>query len=170
MDTSDSAADGLAEISRSLWQLRGMLGRLKYQLTVQDMVMDGPDQSAIRLAVDDVQSTVEEIEKLEARRNALVVEVTEALGLPPNATLQNLVEAAPAPYDEILREHRDAFLTVATEIATMSRGSRGRAERGVQMTRQMIAIVTGETPDAGYDSSGGSVRRQATRGLVDESL
>lgn len=170
METSDGTPDHLAEISRSLWQLRGMLDKLKYQLTVQDLVMDGPDQDAIRMAVDDVHQTVQAIAELEVRRNEFAVRVTEELGLPANATLQDLIDSAPSPYDEILREHRDSFLATATAIATMSRGSRERAERGVELTKHMIAIVTGETSDAGYDSSGGSVRRKATRGLVDESL
>jgi len=147
-----------------------MFDRLKYHLTVQDLVMDGPDQDAIRLAVDDVQRTIQAIEQIEETRNALVVETTGELGLPANATLQDLIELSPAPYDEILREHRDSFLVAATEIATMTRGGHERAERGIELTRQMIAIVTGEAPDVGYDSSGGSVRRTATRGLVDEAL
>ena len=160
----------LGDLSRVLWQQRRLLERLLYLLKVQELVLGSGDDSLLRHAVSDVQQTLQSIADVEEGRRELTAEIGIAMGLDGDASLQDLVNRSPEPYEQILAEHRDAFLTLVAEITTTSLNGRQQLERGLSLTRQLAGFVMGDAGDGGYDRTGAAVQGSAERHLIDRSL
>lgn len=160
----------LADLTRVLWQQRRLLERLLYHLKVQDLIIGSGDDALLRHAVDDVQASIQAITDVEVTRREVSAVVAGAMGLGDDASLQDLVNGAESPYDEILTEHRDAFLALVADITTTSLHGREHLERGLSLTRQLAGFVLGDAGDGGYDRTGSSVAGTAERRLIDRSL
>lgn len=160
----------LADLTRVLWQQRRLLERLLYHLKVQDLIIGSGDDSLLRHAVDDVQGSIQAIAEVEETRREIAVGVSRAMGLDADASLEELANRAESPFDQILAEHRDAFLALVADITTTSLHGREHLERGLTLTRQLAGFVLGDAGDGGYDRTGSSVPGSAERRLIDRSL
>lgn len=167
---SPSTVSPLSDLTRVLWQQRRQLERLQYLLHVQSLILSSGDDSMLRHAVDDVQRTLATIGEIEAGRRELTAEIGISMGLDADASLADLVNRAPEPFEQILAEHRDAFLVLVGDITTISMGGRDQLERGLTLTRELTSFVMGDAGDGGYDRRGASVAGSAERGLIDRSL
>jgi hypothetical protein len=67
---------------------------------------------------------IEQIREAELSRAVAVDELAAELGLGPSPSLTALANAVPAPWDELLRGHREAFLTLTDEISSLSKSNR----------------------------------------------
>lgn len=153
-----------------LWQQRRQLERLQYLLHVQGLILASGDDSMLRHAVDDIQKTTTAISEIELDRSELTTLLGTTMGIGSQVSLEQLVEAAPEPYDEILAEHRDAFLTLVADITTTSHSGRDQLRRGLRLTQELTSFVVGDAGDGGYDRTGTGVRGSAEHALVDWSL
>ena len=171
MGTPPPATDSpLGDLTRTLWQLRRLLERLQYQLRVQELVVGSGDDDLLRHAVDDVHTSLVAISEVESTRRSLASEIGVSMGLGPDPTLQNLIDRAPAPFDQILTEHLDAYLGLVAEITTTSLNGRDQLERGLRLTQQMVSFVMGDAGDGGYDATGTATAGSTERRLVDRNL
>ena len=168
--TLPTAESPFADLTRVLWQMRRLLERLQYHLKVQELVVGSGDDELLRHAVNDVQHTLETVAEVEAARRELTTEIGMANGLSGDPSLEDLVNAAPEPFDEILAEHRDAYLALVSDITTTSLNGRDQLERGLRLTRNMVSFVMGDSGDGGYDAHGSTVPGSTQRNLVDWSL
>ena len=160
----------LGDLSRVLWQQRRLLERLLYLLKVQELILTNGDDAMLRHAVTDVQNTLTTIGDVEAGRRELTAEIGISMGLDSDASLQDLINRAPEPFEQILGEHRDAFLSLVADITTTSLNGREHLERGLNLTRQLSSFVMGDAGDGGYDKSGSVVPGSAERRLIDRAL
>jgi hypothetical protein len=160
----------LTDLTRVLWQQRRHLERLHYHLKVQELILASGDDALLKHAVNDVQQTLTTIGEIEAGRRELTAEIGISMGLDADASLEDLVNRAPEPYEQILAEHRDAFLRLVSDITTVSLNGREQLQRGLNLTRELASFVLGDAGDGGYDRSGATVRGSAERGLIDRAL
>ncbi len=170
MATSSDTQASLNDLTRVLWQQRRVLERVHYLLKVQELVLASGDDGLLRHAVDDVQHTLESVGEIEAARQEFTIELGLAAGLGGSPTLDELIEWAPEPFDQMLTDHRKAFHTLVADITTVSLNGRAQLERGLNLTRQLSAFVMGDSGDGGYDASGSTVRGSAERRLIDRAL
>ena len=170
MSSAPHVDETLQELTRALWQQRRMLERVRYHLKVQELVLAGDNDWMLTFAINDVEEAIRRVSEIEAARVELTQDLGFALGLGSNPSLQDLVAAAPDPYNEMLDEHRTAFLELASEITSISLNGRAQLQRGLDLTRSVTAAVFGDQGDGGYDASGAVVRGSAERRLVDRSL
>src|SRR5207244_2274114 len=63
------------------------------------------------------------------------------LGLPAGASLRQLAEAAPLPWQGMLVEHRQAFLTLTDEITGLVQTNRELLVRGQKAVREVLASI-----------------------------
>jgi len=166
MDTESPIND----LTRLLWQQRRSLERVLYLLKVQDLILASNDDSMLRHAVNDVQKALETIAEIEAARQELTIELGLSMGIDSNPSLEDLINRAPEPFDQMLSDHRDAFHTLVADITTMSINGQSRLERGLAVTREISSFVLGDAGDGGYDASGATVRGSAERTLIDRAL
>lgn len=92
----------LEPVSDILWRERRLIDALQRSVAAPRAKRFGDGD-------DDVSTIVSELRWAEIDRAVAVLDVAEELGLPSPPTLRALAAAAPAPWDYIFDEHRDAL-------------------------------------------------------------
>src|SRR3954469_15702982 len=103
VDVDDSTRyDALSDV---LWQERALLSRLVFKLAVVRILLAAEGYGWLPLAADEAAGITEELEVVGGWRRGL-------LGEREPMTLVDMAGAAPAPWDEILHEHRESLLVL----------------------------------------------------------
>jgi hypothetical protein len=91
------------------------------------------------------------------------------LGLPAEASLGELADAAPSPWSELLHQHRKAFLTLTSEISSLADLNRELLTAGQRAARETMLSFAGTVETYGRQGQTvtGGVRRPS---LVDEAI
>lgn len=82
-----------------------------------------------------MEMVLEEIRQTELERAVEVSRVAIHLGLPAGASLRQLADAAPPPWQGMLLEHRQGFLTLTDEITALVQTNPRAAGPGPQCCR-----------------------------------
>ncbi|MCP3854990.1 MAG: flagellar protein FlgN [Actinomycetia bacterium] len=168
MDLSDAATDQLGRLARLLWQHRRLLEDLQYRLEVQNLLLLAGREQWVARVTGEVQETIDHISENEVLRAALVDQLAPQLGLEPGASLQDLANRAPEPWNMILEDHRISFLTSVERIDELSKSARQVLREGLDRTRSMLTSLTNEGPPAlSYDATGRSVSSTSRPVLID---
>jgi len=166
------AKNGVATMLRSLsdllWRERDLLDALRYRLEVEHLLLGAGRTDLLPTAVRDVDDVLEQVRTAELARAAEVSAVVAELGLPDGASLLDIATAAPVPWEGILREHRTAFLSLTSEIATVAQTNRDFLMSAHHATQETLMSLS-ESVDL-YDARGATTRGGADSHLVDKSL
>jgi len=157
----------LTRLSDVLWRERTLLDLLLFKLEEEQMILTSGRSRWLGHATREVESVLEEIRSAEIGRAAEADAVAALLGLEPGASLGELAAHAPAPWDELLRAHRDAFASLTAEIGTLADGNRellAMSHRATQET--LLSLQEVHT----YDGSGQAASAAPTAQLVDRSF
>lgn len=157
----------LTRLSDVLWRERTLLDLLLFKLEEEQMILTSGRSRWLGHATREVESVLDEIRSAEIGRSAEADAVAAMLGLQSGASLAELAAHAPAPWDELLRAHRDAFASLTTEIAQLADGNRellAMSHRATQET--LLSLQEVHT----YDGSGQAASAAPTAQLVDRSL
>src|SRR5947208_11460766 len=100
----------LVELSSILWRERDMLELLVFKLEEEQLVLVSGRTRWLAHATREVEMVLEQIRLTEVLRAAEVAVVGTDLGIGGDPSLGQLAEAAPAPWSELLHQHRQAFL------------------------------------------------------------
>lgn len=125
------------------------------------------------MATEDVDRCLDAIRHEEAVRLAVLEQLAPLLGTAPDATLRDLCEAAPSPWDIVLVEHQSAFLTLSAEAEEAARDNRELLHQGLADVREFLVSMRGESAasqDQGYGSRGGNALAPASAVLVDRDV
>jgi hypothetical protein len=162
------AAQQCAELSGALWAVRGLLERLAYRLEVQRALVETGRATWVARAAQEVEIALEQVRGAELVRAVDTAPVALALGLDADATLSQIAALAPAPWDDLLAEHRTALLEATRDLTESAAANRDVLAAGAQAVEDVLARFTGPTPAATYGPTGA---RQAdtTRRLFDQS-
>jgi hypothetical protein len=133
----------LAEVSNTLWRERHLLEMLLFKLDEQQILLAAGRSRWLTMAATEVERVVDELRHVELSRAIEVDAVANELGLDPGCSLGELADAAPAPWDGVLRQHRDAFVLVAEEIKDMAGSNRELLERGQEAMRIVFEGING---------------------------
>jgi hypothetical protein len=164
-------ADALNDLSRVLWHQRQAMEQLLFRVEVQQMLLAADRTRWVSAAAADVERVLDAIRDREIERAIIVAAVVEELGLDKeNPSLRELSEAVPSPWGVILNEHRQAFLTLTGEIEHGTRHNRELLERGYQVTRELLASLTGDTAPSGYSADGSAARLSPAGHLLDRAV
>ncbi|WP_413451450.1 flagellar export chaperone FlgN [Georgenia phoenicis] len=158
----------LRALSDLLWRERDLLELLHYRLEVEHLLLSAGRTELLPVAVREVDEVLGRVRTAELARAAEIALVTEALGLDDGASLLDIATAAPAPWDGMLHEHRRAFLTLTTEIATVTETNRDFLMATHHATQETLMSLH-ESVDV-YNERGGTTRGMAAAHLVDKSL
>ncbi len=111
---------GVAEVSNVLWREREQLELLLFKLEEEQLVLASGRTRWLAHATREVEFVMEQIRTTELLRATEVDAVAAELDLEPGPSLNALADAAPDPWGEIFRGHRDAFLTLTAEIQDLA--------------------------------------------------
>ncbi len=135
---------GLREVSAILWRERHLLELLLFKLDGEQLVLAAGRTRWLPRATREVEMVLEEIRQTELERTVEVTRVALELALPAGAGLRQLAETAPAPWQGMLLEHRQAFLSLTDEITALVQTNRELLGRGQKAVREALGL------DAGY--------------------
>lgn len=159
----------LNNVSTILWRERQLLEFLLFKLEEEQLLLAAGRARWLARAADEVEAVLDEIKTAELARSVEVDAVAAELALPPNPSLGQLIEAAPVPWDGILADHRDAFLTMTQEILAVAGSNRELLNRGQRAVREALEFVEGPDHET-YTPSGHRSARPGGAMLVNEVL
>lgn len=153
-DRNDDTAR-LGALAHTLWREQRLLDVLLYRMDVQQLVMAAGRTHWIERAAFDVEAALEELGEHEVIRAMQVADVAPVLGLRAEATLRELVAAAPEPWQDILRDHQQAFLELVARVEETSHANRDLVRRSMSTMRELLAGDDGAVTGAdGYGRTG----------------
>ena len=158
----------LNSLSEALWHERRLLELLLFKLEEEQLVLTSGRSRWLAQATREVESVLDEIRSAEIARAVEVEDVAAALGLAGNASLAELAAAAPAPWDELLRSHRDAFVSVTAEIGRMADDNRELLALSHRATQETLASL--EDSVRTYDETGQRRAEAPGAQLIDRSI
>jgi hypothetical protein len=167
---------GLREVSAILWRERHLLELLLFKLDEEQLVLAAGRTRWLPRATREVEMVLEEMRQTELERAVEVSRLAVDLGLPAGASLRQLADAAPEPWEGILTEHRQAFLTLTDEVTALVQTNRELLNRGQKAVRDVLASIGDGRIEvgAGYGERSalpGSVASSPGRPfLIDEAL
>ncbi len=156
-------------LSQILWRERELLETLAYKLEVERMVLAAGRTRWLVNVTREIEDVLEDLRATEVLRATAADAAAEALGLATNPSLGALADAAPEPWGGILRDHREAMVALAREIAETSEDAKGLITAGYRSARETLLAIGGTTT-ASYTPSGDAVLTPAATRLVDRSL
>jgi hypothetical protein len=161
---------GLREVSAILWRERHLLELLLFKLDEEQLVLAAGRTRWLPRATREVEMVLEEIRQTELERAVEVSRVAIELDLPAGASLRQLADASPPPWQGMLLEHRQAFLTLTDEITALVQTNRELLLRGQRAVRDVLASIGDGNVEfgAGYGSRPALVDHRPF--LIDEAL
>ncbi len=173
---------GLAELSNVLWREREVLELLLFKLEEEQLVLASGRTRWLPHATREVEVVLDQVRAAELERAVHVEAVAAEVGAPAGAGLRQLSDVAPAPWDEVLSGHRDAFLVLTADISATAQANRDVLSSG----RRALDDALASLGDVGRGAQGSPVvpvqtygprgGRHSARGadararLVDEAL
>lgn len=158
----------LQTFSNILWHQRDLLEILRYRLEIQELVLHAGLTSHLPLATREVEETVEKLRTAELGRSIDASAAARSLDLAADATLREIAEAAPAPWDELLREHHAALVELTSDISTVSRRNRDTLAASYQATQETLSALREDVRT--YDKHGGTAEQPSDSHIIDTSL
>ncbi|QIK84317.1 flagellar export chaperone FlgN [Sanguibacter sp. HDW7] len=151
-----------------LWRERRLLELLLFKLDVEQLLLTNGRNRWLAHATDEVTTVLDEIRTVELGHAVESDAVAAGLGLAPGATLAMLAAAAPAPWDTVLGEHRDAFLELTHQIGALADDNR-RLLTAAHRSAQETLLAVDRTVQT-YDAQGHAGNGVGTATLFDASL
>ena len=141
---------GLQEVSTTLWQERNLLELLLFKLEEEQLLLAAGRTRWLARATREVEVVLDRIREAEIMRSMEVDDVAASLLLPPGASLQQLAEHAPAPWNTMFNDHRQAFLELTEEITTLADANRELVARGQRAAQDFLTSLDRDEPATGY--------------------
>ena len=138
----------LGELSHVLWRQRSVMTEFVYRLDVLQLLLVNRREKWLVLACEEVERTVERIERHQEMHQRLLVELGAHLDVAPDDSLSTLCHKVPSPWDDVFEEHRSAFLVLVAEAEEVTRENRDLLGRGLAVVEELMGRI-------GDHSSGG---------------
>ena len=159
----------LTDLSSVLWRSRELLELLLFKLEEEQLLLAAGRSRWLAHATREVEVVLEQIRHTEVARAAYSQAVAGELGLPLEASLAELADAAPAPWSDLLHQHRKAFLTLTSEIGAVAESNRELLTAGQRAARETMLAFSGTVET--YGPRGQTVNSGDRRpSLVDEAF
>jgi flagellar biosynthesis/type III secretory pathway chaperone len=162
------AETALANISSALWRIRELLDLLTFKLETEQVLVAAGRSRWLGRATHEVELVLEELRHAELRRTIELGDVAEALGLSPDMSLGELAESVPAPWNDVLADHRETLIKATSEISALADTNRELLDSSYSALQQALGLLSPTTEPAMYTADGGTSPR-TTRRLFDQS-
>lgn len=158
----------MEDLSLILWRERELLDTLLYKLEIEQLVLASGRSRWLPTAAREVETILDAIRETELLRAVAADEAAARIGLSSNPSLRLLAEAVDEPWQSILLDHREAFLTYTREIADIAAANRELLTAGQLAARDMF-LGLADQPD-GYAHDGRAVVEERRHRLLDQSI
>ena len=163
----------IPDLAAVLWRQRELLERLVYRLECEQLLMAAGRTRFLGMATAEVEALLDEIHVVEVQRAAVADRVARSHGLESGASLEEIAASVDPPWTDVLLDHRQALLTLTSELSTLAESNRHLMAAGL---KAVVSAMAGlglrlGTTSLGYDAQGRSelIAGQG-RTVVDRSL
>ena len=157
------------DLSACLWRERELLDLLAFKLEEEQFLLTTGKSRWLQYATREVEQVMERLRAAGLARSVEVAILAEEWGAPQNATLRELVEAAPdGPWAEIFTAHLAALTGYTEQI----RDLRDLNEHYLRTALRFIqeAQADGSTESGTYDAHGESGAASSSAQIFDLKL
>ena len=159
----------LTDLSSILWRTRELLELLLFKLEEEQLLLAAGRSRWVAHATREVEVVLEQTRHVEVARAAYAQAVATELGLSADASLGEIADAAPAPWSELLHQHRKAFLTLTGEISSLAATNRDLLTAGQRAARETMLVLANNVET--YGRTGQTISDGVRRPhLVDEAI
>lgn len=162
------AETALSNISSALWHIRELLDLLTFKLETEQVLVAAGRARWLGRATHEVELVLEELRHADLRRTIEIGDVAEALGLDPDVSLGELAKAAPAPWNDVLADHRETLINATTEISALAESNRELLDSSYRALQDALGLLS-RTPEPSTYTADGATSPQTTRRLFDQS-
>ena len=132
----------LQALSEVLFQERRVLELLVFKLDTERLLLDAGRERWLALASREVDTVLDELNKVELARSVTMAQAAPDLGLGPEATLATLVAAVPAPWGPLFAEHQKELQALMHEVLAASESSRHLLREGYDSIRMALEATS----------------------------
>lgn len=161
-------AMALSRLADVLWQERNLLELLLFKLEEEQLLLTTGRTRWLGHATREVEAVLEQIRGAELGRSAEAEAVAAMFGVEPGASLLELSQRAPEPWNELLRAHRDAFIALTTEISQLADGNRELLAMSHRATQETLLSLQDNVRT--YDGQGLTTPTASSAQLLDRSF
>ncbi|SHG26572.1 FlgN protein [Jatrophihabitans endophyticus] len=136
-------------VASTLWRERELLEKLLFCLTSQQLVLSAGAVRWLTAADAQVREAVDALTGCELHRAIETDELARLLGLPGDASLDDIVTHADEPWNSLLADHRDALRDLVSEITAVTAENRRLLRAGADVVRETLERVGAVTPTYG---------------------
>ena len=159
----------LEQLSEVLWRERHLLELLLFKLEEEQLVLVSGRTRWLGHATREVEAVLDEIRTAKLGRAVEADAAARDLGLEPGVGLAELAAHSPAPWDDLLRSHRDAFASLTSEISALADGNRDLLAVSHRAAQETLLSLQDTVQT--YDGHGNSATVGSTDArLVDRSI
>jgi len=155
---------GVAELSAVLWRERQLLELLLFKLEEEQLVLSSGRSRWLGHATREVEQVLDQIREAEFGRAIEADDAALEFGIAPASGLLALANAAPEPWRELLTSHREAFVTLTSQIQDVAQGNRELLTSSHRAAQETILGLQ-ETVQT-YDPRGTSSSSAASAALL----
>lgn len=143
---------GANNLSSLLWRERGLLDLLTFKLETEQLLLISGKSKWLQHATGEVQQVVQKIREAGLARAIAVSCVALEWGIDEGAALSHLADAAPAPWDGLLRSHLRAMTGQAAQIKQLRDANESFLRAAARSTQETMSTLLPETGT--YDAHG----------------
>jgi len=161
---------GVAELSGVLWRERQLLELLLFKLEEEQLVLSSGRSRWLGHATREVEQVLDQIREAEFGRAVEADDAAREFGVEPGSGLLALANAAPEPWKELLTSHREAFVSLTSQIQDVAQGNRELLTSSHRAAQETILGLQ-ETVQT-YDPRGSATSSSSdpTAQLIDQSF
>jgi hypothetical protein len=156
------------ELSRQLWRQRRLIETLLFKLEVERLLLATGKIRWLDAATVEVGVVLDQIRHEDLAREAMpLATIRRELDLDVEATLTDIIAAAPEPWGEIYRDHQTALLAYIGEVEAAAASNRELLQRGLRSTQTFLSSLHTTAPADGYSRTGASVGTTLKPSILD---
>ena len=129
-------------LSDVLFQERRVLELLLFKLDTERLLLDTGRERWLALAAREVDTVLDELNKVELARSVLMAQAAPELGLDTSATLATLVASVPAPWGTLFAQHQQELQGLMREVLAASESSRHALREGYDSIRMALEATS----------------------------
>ena len=128
----------LQAFSDVLFQERRLLELLLFKLDEEQLVLQSERTRWLALASREVETVLDELNKIELARSVAFASIASDLGLGDDATLVSVVAAVDSPWDSVFAAHHKELTTLMAEVIDSAASSKTLLREGYDTIRQAL--------------------------------
>lgn len=136
---------GLNELSTVLWRERELLEQLLFKLEEEELVLASGRVRWVGRASREVEAVLDQIRGIEFGRAIEADDAAREVGIAENASLLELAQAAPTPWNDLLRGHHAALTELTAQIDARAQDNRRVLSESMRTAQEALRSLNNDT-------------------------